>query len=391
VTVFDSSVIELSKSALARNLRFLQKQVGEQVQISSVIKGNAYGHGIDPFVPLAESCGVRHFSVFDADEACRVKKCSGHPDTQVMIMGFADIPALEWAIESDVSFYVFDVARLEQALGLARRIGVPARIHLELETGMNRTGLRERELRRTAEQILANPDCLKVEGVCTHFAGAESIANYKRIQDQKAEFDRMCEMIAGLGLHVPRRHSAASAAALSYPETRMDMVRIGITQYGFWPSKETEMQHLLREDETARKAYSDPLRRVLRWSSRVMHVTSVAAGEFVGYGTSYVTPRPQLVATVPVGYSHGFRRSLSNLGRVLIRGKRANVVGLVNMSMMLVDVTSIPSVEAGDEAVIIGKQKNARITVGSFSDMANLVNYEMLVRLPANIPRVVVA
>jgi len=94
---------------------------------------------------------------------------------------------------------------------------------------------------------------------------------------------------------------------------------------------------------------------------------------------------------VPVGYSHGFRRSLSNLGRVLIRGKRANVVGLVNMSMMLVDVTSIPSVEAGDEAVIIGKQKNARITVGSFSDMANLVNYEMLVRLPANIPRVVVA
>jgi alanine racemase len=151
------------------------------------------------------------------------------------------------------------------------------------------------------------------------------------------------------------------------------------------------MQYLLKENARSDKHYVDPLRRVLRWSSRVMHVAPVEAGEFVGYGTSYITLRPQQVATVPVGYSHGFRRSLSNLGRVLIRGKRANVIGLVNMSMMLVDVTSIPAVKAGDEVVIIGKQKNARISVGSFSDMANLVNYEMLVRLPAGIPRVVVA
>ena len=102
-----------------------------------------------------------------------------------------------------------------------------------------------------------------------------------------------------------------------------------------------------------------------------------------------MTPRPQRIATIPVGYSHGFRRGLSSLGRVLIRGKLANVVGLVNMSMIQVDITSIPSVEVGDEAVIIGKQKNARISVGSFSDMANLLNYEMLVRLPSDIRRVV--
>jgi len=389
--MFDSSVIELSKAALNRNLRFLRKEIGEGVRISSVIKGNAYGHGIKPFVPLAEQCGIRHFSVFEASEAYQLMKYRTNPETEIMIMGFVDSDGLEWAIENGVSFYVFSISRLESALTMARRTGNPARVHLELETGMNRIGLREEELEQARKLILENYDCIKIEGICTHFAGAESVANYKRIQDQILDFNRMDRKISESGLKIPIRHTAASAAALSYPETRMDMVRIGIAQYGFWPSKEIEMQYLLHNKNAGNhKQAPDPLRRVLRWSSRVMHVAQVEAGEFVGYGTSYMTLRPQKVATVPVGYSHGFRRSLSNLGRVLIRGKRANVIGLVNMSMMSVDVTSIPSVEPGDEVVIIGKQKNSRITVGSFSDMANLINYEMLVRLPSDIPRVIV-
>ena len=389
VTMFDSSVIELSKSALTKNLRFLRHEIGKNVVISSVVKGNAYGHGISSFVPLAEACGIRHFTVFEADEAYQIENCRTNPDTQIMITGFIDTDGLEWAIKNEISFYIFDTSRLNEALKLAQRIGIPARIHLELETGMNRTGLHDTDLDLAGKLILSNPNCFKVEGVCTHFAGAESIANYKRIQDQISNFKRMCRKISELGLKVPILHTAASAAALSYPETRMDMVRIGIAQYGFWPSKETEMQYLLQSDAKNKKQYIDPLRRVLRWSSKVMHVAPVEAGQFVGYGTSYITLRTQRVATVPVGYSHGFRRSLSNFGKVLIRGKRANVIGLVNMSMMLVDVTSIPSVESGDEVVIIGKQNNARITVGSFSDMANLVNYEMLVRLPSGIPRVI--
>lgn len=388
--MFDSSVIELSKAALRRNLRFLQQTVGPDITISSVIKGNAYGHGIDPFVPLAETCGVRHFSVFDANEAYRVRQCQTKPDTQVMIMGYTDTDGLAWSIENGVSFYVFDVGRLVEASGLADRIGVPAKIHLELETGMNRTGLRDADIQFVSQHIQKNQAHLKVEGVCTHFAGAETIANYKRVQDQITEFSMLCGRFAAKGLPVPPRHSSSSAAALTYPETRMEMVRIGIAQYGFWPNKETEMQYVLAGNDNAKRQYCDPLRSVLRWSSRVMHIASVDAGQFVGYGTMYMTPRPQKIATIPVGYSHGFRRSLSNLGRVLIRGKRANVVGLVNMSMLQVDVTSIPSVEVGDEVVIIGKQKNARISVGSFSDMANLLNYEMLVRLPSDIRRVVV-
>ena len=387
--MFESSVIELSKAALTRNLRFLRTQIGRKTVVSSVVKGNAYGHGINPFVPLAEECGLSHFSVFDASEAYRVRKCQTRPDTHVMIMGYADSEALDWAVENGVSFYVSDPGRLDLALRAAKKVGTPARIHLELETGMNRTGLRDTELEQAVLLVKTNPDFLNIEGACTHYAGAENVANYKRVKDQITEFKRLYGVLAVLGLTVPCRHTAGSAAALSYPETQMDMVRIGIAQYGFWPSKETEMEYMLQKSVEAKRHYSDPLRRVLRWSSRVMNVAPVGAGQFVGYGTSYQTLRPQCLATVPIGYSHGFRRSLSNLGKVLVRGKRANVVGLVNMSMMLIDVTSIPSVEVGDEVVIIGNQKKARITVSSFSDMSNLVNYEMLVRLPDQIPRVV--
>lgn len=388
--MFDSSVIELSKSALNKNLRFLRNEIGPDVLISSVIKGNAYGHGIDAFVPLAEECGIKSFAVFDANEAYQAVKYRTNPNTDIMAMGYIDADGIEWAIENGVSFYVFDLERMKTALKKANKIGLPARVHLELETGMNRIGLDDDGLNKTIQLIQQNPDLIKIEGVCTHYAGAESIANYKRIREQKREFNQLCRLINKKGLDIPKRHTASSAAAIIYPETRMEMVRIGIMQYGFWPSKETEMQYVMRDETSPGKAYKDPLRRVLKWKSKVMSIKKIKAGRFVGYGTSYMTLRPQVVASVPVGYSHGFRRSLSNLGRVLIQGHRANVIGVVNMSMMLVDVTSIPGVKTGDEVVIIGKQKNARITVGSFSDIANLLNYEMLVRLPANIPRVIV-
>jgi alanine racemase len=170
----------------------------------------------------------------------------------------------------------------------------------------------------------------------------------------------------------------------------MDMVRIGIAQYGFWPSKEAEMDFCLRQQEQNRKKWVDPLRRVMRWKSWVMNVKEIPPGEFVGYGTSYLTTRRQKVASVPVGYFHGFHRSLSNRGYILVNGKRCQVVGLVNMNMMMVDVTDADGVKVGDEVVIIGSQKKRSIPVGSFSDMTRFLNYEILVQLPSEIPRIVV-
>jgi alanine racemase len=383
---YHGSWIELSGSALRSNLRFLRRLVGRRTEIASVVKGNAYGHGIEAFVPLAERCGVRRFAAFSASEALRVAACRQR-GSEIMIMGDLPDEAVPWAVEEGISFYIFDLPRLDCAIRAARRIGRPARLHLELETGLNRTGLAGRTLERVIERVLGSGDAVLVEGVCTHYAGAESIGNQVRIERQIADFKVKLEQLEARGIRPRTRHTACSAAALSYPETRMDLVRIGIAHYGFWPTAETRMRYLAEHRSRGR---TDPLRRVMTWKSRVMSLKTVRPGEFVGYGISHQAIRREKLATVPVGYYHGFSRSLSNLGYVLVGGERAPVRGLVNMNMILVDVTDLGGVKRGSEVVIIGRQGQAEISIASFADMLNHLNYEVLVRLPNELPRVVV-
>ena len=386
--MWHTSTIELSKSALKKNIRFLKKCIGPKTKFSSVIKGNAYGHGIDVFVPLAESCGVRHFSVFSAYEALRAFSSLTCPDSEIMIMGSIDSEELEWAIVNGISFYVFNLERLEDALHTARRLGAVAKIHLEIETGLHRTGLEKKDLQKAVQWIRKNLDSFSVEGLCTHYAGAESIANYFRIQKQIQSFQEQYQWLQKEEIPIKARHTACSAAALNYPDARMDMVRCGIAHYGFWPTKESRMQYMLNNDQEMKK--SDSLRRVMRWKSHIMSKKIVQAGEFIGYGMAYQATRDLKIASVPVGYCHGFARKLSNLGHVLVHGKRRRVVGLVNMNMMMIEITDSPEVKIGDEVVVIGRQKKQQISVASFSDMTNYLNYEVLARLPSEIPRKVV-
>ena len=384
-----SSYVEISKSAYQKNLRFLRRKIGRETLLSSVVKGNAYGHGISSFLPMAESCGVRHFSVFSAEEAYLAHRSSQH-DSQILIMGYIDRGELEWAVEHGVAFFVFDLARLNAALSAAERIKKPAKIHLEVETGMNRTGFEGADLEEAVGIIKTHPEEIAVEGVCTHLAGAESVANYLRVTTQLEIFEQVCRHLRELGITTVLRHTACSAASLNYPQSIMDMVRMGIAQYGYWPNKETQMHYELEHEDGRLRTKASPLKGVLRWVSRIMSLKRVKRGQFVGYGTTYQAMRNQTLATVPVGYYHGFSRSLSNLGHVLVNGRRAPVVGLVNMNMMMIDVTDCNTVGPDDEVTLIGPQRRSRITVSSFSDMASSVNYEVLVRIPSTIPRVVV-
>ncbi len=367
----------------------MKRLTGRGAEFCSVIKGNAYGHGIETFVPLAESCGVRRFAVFSSGEAFRAHE-SFTADSTVMIMGEMGDDAVEWAVEKGVSFYVFDEERLLSAIAAASKVGRRARIHLELETGLNRTGFDQAELSQALELIASAPGALTIEGVCTHYAGAESSANFLRIAQQRAQFESMVSSLRRAKVEFALCHTACSAAAINLPETAMDLVRFGIAQYGYWPSQETYMRWAVGREQTGSRSSKDPLRRVIRFESRVMALKRVKRGEFVGYGNVYLTPRSQVLAAVPVGYFHGFARSLSNLGHVLIHGRRAPVVGLVNMNMMMVDVTDLRGVEKGDEVVIIGKQGRAQISIGSFSDLTRYLNYEVLIRLPGELPRVIV-
>lgn len=377
-----TSHIELSRSALKNNVRFIRGLLGETL-FSSVVKGHAYGHGIEFICPMLYELGQRHFSVFSADEAFNVSKCIPN-DVTIMIMGYCEDEQIEWAVENEIEFFVFEQRRLEKALETARRLDKPARVHIEVETGMNRTGFSIKDLERLFKDLKEHRAYLDIRGVCSHLAGAESIANYKRIKDQYERFRRVRRQIESTDWVNPQFHLACSAATIQYPKTRMDIARIGIMQYGYFPSTEVLVQYM-----TKQRTHENPLQRVITWKTRVMDVKTVKAGEFIGYGTSFFTNVKTTVAFIPVGYSHGFSRSLSNQGKVLIRGQRFDVIGLVNMNMLAVDITENNSIEKGEEVVLIGRQGELEISVASFGDYSNLVNYELLTRLPLDIERII--
>jgi alanine racemase len=353
---------------------------------TSVVKGPASGPRLARYVPLAERCGVARFAVFSAAEAARVLTARTR-QSDIMVMGHLDDHDLRWAIEQGIAFYVFDLARLDAAVTAARKVGRPARVHLEVETGLHRTGLSRGSLRRAVSRFGKHGDLLRLEGLCTHFAGAESFSNYFRIQNQIARFQEHGELLAELGFGDTPRHAACSAAVFNYPECIGDLVRVGIAQYGYWPSQETRFHHL---KSNGRRRREPVLRRVLSWKSRVMNLKTVPSGEFVGYGNSYQATRRMRLAAVPVGYYHGFARDQSNLGHVLIRGQRCPVVGVVNMNMLTVDATDLATVKTGDEVVLIGRQGDMDVSVGAFGERTHDLNYEVLVRLPDDVPRVVV-
>lgn len=378
-----STHIKLSKNALQSNWDFLREYFND-TKISAVVKGNAYGHGIEEYVAMAEDCGVNHFSVFNAEEAARVQKTVSSATT-IMIMGAIEDSDLEWAIANDIEFYVFNMERLTAAIKAAKQVEKKAMVHIEIETGMYRTGFEPAMITQLADVFRANTDTLIFKGLCMHFAGAESITNYFRVKKQKINFKRAIKQFKNAGIQPQMIHTCCSAAAVRLTDMHYDMIRIGIMQYGFWPSPEILIEYLNKY-----KTVKSPLCRIISWESKVMNLKTVPPGEFIGYGSSYFAHQEIEVAVVPVGYAHGFSRSLSNTGHVLINKMRAPVVGTVNMNCVIADVTNIPKVEINDKVTLIGEQGEQEITVASFGELSSQLNYELLTRLPMDIPRFVV-
>ena len=377
------STIQLNQKALQDNFTFLKEQF-KNTRISSVVKANAYGHGLKEFIHMAGKCGINHFSVFSSEEARQLMKYLTFP-ADIMIMGWVNDDDLEWIILNKIEVYIFDFERFHKLIDISKKTGIVARIHIDLETGMNRTGFAQKDIRKLISILADSKEFYQFKGICTHFAGAENIANYKRINTQISTFNRIYKRFISNNLIPEIRHAACSAAALSYPKTQFEMVRIGILQYGFWPSKETLIQFF-----SNKSTQTDPLKQVLSWKSSIMSLKKVKTGEFVSYGTSYLAQKDMKIAIVPVGYAQGYSRNLSNQGRVLINGLRVAVIGMVNMNMLIVDITTIGNVKLGDEVVLIGKQDDLSITVSSFSEFSDQLNYELLTRLPVEIPRVII-
>jgi alanine racemase len=377
-----TSWVEIDRGALLHNVAAFRRLIGERI-FAAVVKGDAYGHGMAE-IATAIPDQVDWFAVNSLDEALglRAAGCT----RPILIMGATMPGRLDEVVAGGFRQVVFNAELVGALATAAERAGVRQPVHLEVETGTNRLGARPEDAVALAARIRTLPS-LHLEGLYTHYANVEDTLDASYAEQQLTRFRTAVEQIEGAGT-VPIRHSAASAAAILHPQTHFNLVRVGVSLYGLWPSAITEEAASLR-------GVGLELRPVLSWKTRIVHLNDVPMGETVGYGCTYYASQPRRIAVLPVGYYEGLDRGLSSRGpepvfSVLVRDCPAPIVGRVSMNMTMVDVTRIPGVRVGDEVAIIGRQGSARATAEEMANALGTINYEVVTRIGASVPRVLV-
>lgn len=373
---------EIDTAALAENIRGFRRHLGPQVRLSVAVKANAYGHGLVPAARAFLAGGVDWLCVHALAEA-RALRAAGIT-APVYVLGpilLADLPE---AVALDVRFVVYNRETIDHLASL----GLPARLHLKIETGNHRQGVELPEALALAARIAEVPG-LVLEGVASHFANIEDTTDHRYARYQLGRFEEAVSALRQAGHAIPIRHIANSAAALLWPDHPSDMVRLGIGAYGLWPSKETHIAAALAEG----KGGADPiiLRPGLAWKTRIAQVKDVPEGAAIGYGGTYVTSRPTRLAILPVGYADGYDRGLGGLAHVLVGGRRAAVRGRVCMNIIMVDVTDGPAPALEEEVVLLGHQGDAHISADQIASWAGTIHYEVVARIAEGVPRVEVA
>lgn len=365
---YDSTHVRIDLDIIAANFRAVREKAG--VPAMAVVKADAYGHGaVQVAKLLQEQCAF--FGVSSMLEALELRQAG--LTAPILILGRMPIAALEHAVREDVRPTIF---HYEDALALSReaaRQGKTAKFHFAVDTGMGRIGFQPtREAAEECAAIVRLPG-IEAEGIFSHFATADC-ADLTGARLQAEKFDAFCGLLEELGVNVPIRHLDNSAGVMNFPN-HYQLVRSGIVTYGMYPSGEVEPELL-------------PLKPALQWLSRVTHVKTLPAGRPISYGGTYVTSRPTVVATVPVGYADGYRRSLSGKFYVLIRGKKAPILGRICMDQMMVDVTDIPGVSLDDRVTLVGTDGEETITMEAIAAAADSFNYEFVCGISRRVPRI---
>lgn len=373
--------IEIDRLALSHNLQQFRRLIGRERKLLATVKANAYGHGILEVEKIVCREGADWLGVHSVEEGVflREKKV----DCPILVLGYVSFDDLERSVDNDLRMTVYNAETIELLGSLAARAGKKARLHVKVETGTHRQGVREEELFSIVDKIRDHPGLI-LEGLSSHFANIEDTTDHTYAKSQMESFKRICGKLEKKGIVVPVKHIACTAAAILFPETYFDMVRIGIGMYGLWPSKETYLSCLLQDREPIQ------LKPVLTWKTRVAQVKKVPKGAYVGYGCTFRTTRETELAVLPIGYYDGYSRAFSNVSYVLIRGQRAPVRGRVAMDFIMVDVTDIPGVKIEEDAVILGRDGEDSITAEDLARLAGTINYEIVTRINPWIPRTIV-
>lgn len=365
---------EINAAALKENLTAIRKHIGPGVKVMGIVKANAYGHGLVEISKSLVAEGIDYLGVGFLDEGIALRQ-SG---IRVPILVLGGVLG-----DQVKDFLAHDLEITVSSIELAKRIDRDvnsnakrkARVHLKIDTGMERIGVRAENALAFAQEA-ANLLHLEIVGIYSHFATAEekdkSFARYQLIR-----FASAVNAIEASGIKVPLKHIANSGAILDLADASFSMVRPGIMLYGIYPSKETSR--------------SVSLQPVLSWRSKVVFIKEVPAHTSVSYGRTYFTPRATRIATIPLGYGDGYSRMLSGKAEVLIHGKRYPVVGTICMDQMMVDIGKGSGIHVGDDVTLIGDEGNESITAWELAEKLGTNPYEVLCMIAARVPRTVLA
>ena len=366
--IFDSTELIIDLDAIRHNIAAVRER--SQALVMAIIKADAYGHGaVELARILDEDCAF--FGVSSILEAMELRQAG--VEKPILILGHTPVAAFPTAVRNGIRPAIF---RYEDAVAFSRaaqEAGVTAPFHIAVDTGMSRIGFQVTQSDADLCAAIAALPGITAEGLFSHFATADC-ADLTRAKQQAELFDKFDRMLKDRGVTIPLRHLDNSAGIMNFG-CSYEMVRSGIVTYGMYPSDEVDPSLL-------------ELQPALRWVSRITHIKTLEPGREIGYGGTYTTTAPTVVATIPVGYADGYRRNLSGKFHVLIHGKKAPILGRICMDQMMVDVTGIPEAAPDDQVVLVGTSGSERISVEQIAAVADSFNYEFVCGISRRVPRV---
>ena len=365
---------EVDLDAIWENMVHMKENIAENTKILAVIKTDGYGHGGVPIAKMLEQLDFMFGYAAATYEEAHVLREAG-VKKPILILGYTFPYCYEELIREEIRPAVYRRDTVEELAAAAAKVGKKAKVHIKVDTGMGRIGITPDEEGLEFVRFLMGHPELEVEGIFTHFAKSDE-EDKTSANHQLALFQNFIDRIqTELGLTIPVKHCSNSAAILEMPQANMDMVRAGITTYGLYPSEEVSKDIV-------------PLRAAMSLYSHIVYCKTIHAGQSVSYGGLFTAQKDTRVATIPVGYGDGYPRSLSGKGYVLIRGKKAPILGRVCMDQFMVDISEIPGVMEGDKVTLLGVDGTERITAEELGELSGRFNYEFVCDLGKRIPRV---
>lgn len=362
---------QIDLGALAHNLHALRSLLKPGVDVIGIVKADAYGHGAVEVSRRLTAEGIEHCAVAILNEAIQLHDAK--VPARIILLGALFPDEADEVVAHGFEPVVTDFTFAEALSNEAVRQDRPVDVHIKFDTGMGRVGFHQDQAAEATAHIASLPG-LKIESVMTHFPSADVPAEAAFTHEQVKALSRIRTQLQEKGIHIPRCHAANSAGVLWFPEAHLDAVRPGISMYGGIPK------------------YSEPcpvqLRQVMSLKTRIAQIRDMASGTTVSYGRSFRVKRASRIAVLSLGYADGFDRRHSNTGDVLIRGKRAPIVGRVCMDLTMADVTDIPGASPGDEVVIYGTQGTETISINQIAETLQTIPHTIITGVSARVPRV---